>query len=381
MSRLGRGPPTGIDRVEAAWLRHLLTLNDPCFGLLRTAAGYLLLDRAGMAEFQALLSRPLPRRADLLSRLTNRDALRARAETAVRPLAVARCLHRRLARMIASLGMETYLNLGHADLAALPLLAKVPGLRRVVLLHDTIPLDHPEFARPDTVEPFRAKLRLIAEGADLVIHSTADARQRSEAQMARMGRVPPGVVANLGVELPARGNAPAGLAGGCYFVTLGTIEPRKNHALLLDVWARLAARGGEVPTLLILGRRGWSNAAVFARLDALPADGPVREVAGLGDAEVTALLQGAAGFLFPSFAEGFGLPPLEAASLGCPVVASDLAVTKELLGDYAVYLDPTDSYSWAETIGRLAQDRTGRQDRRITPPSWEAHFKTVLNLA
>ncbi len=377
---------TGIDRVEAAYLRQLVKGEDPVFGLLRSAAGYLLLGRAGMTGFLRLVEGGGLPRADLLSRVTNRDPLRARAETAVRRLAMARCPRPLLGRMLRRHlhGEISYLNTGHSNLSVLPLLAKVPGLARVVLLHDTIPLDYPQFARPDTVAPFRAKLALIAHGADLVIHTTQDARARSEAQMALLGRVPAGVVANLGVDLGTPGAVPPGLTDGRpYFVTLGTIEPRKNHALLLDVWQALADRGAPVPLLLILGRRGWNNAAVFARLDALPKDGPVREVAGLNDAAVAGLLQGAAGFLFPSFAEGFGLPPLEAAALGCPVIASNLNVTRELLGDYAVYLDVSDSYSWMETIVALekGQNQSGRQDNRKAPPTWEAHFKTVLNLA
>ena len=73
--------------------------------------------------------------------------------------------------------------------------------------------------------------------------------------------------------------------------------------MLLDVWQNLPA---PVPQLYIVGRRGWSNVAVFDRLDHLPSDAPIHEVAGLSDGAVAALLQGAQALLFPSFAEGFG---------------------------------------------------------------------------
>ena len=83
LSRLGKGQPTGIDRVEAAYLAQFLALPDPAFGLIRSKLGYLLLDRSGMAGFQALLApgSALPR-ADLMSRLTRRnDPVLAQAET------------------------------------------------------------------------------------------------------------------------------------------------------------------------------------------------------------------------------------------------------------------------------------------------------------
>jgi glycosyltransferase involved in cell wall biosynthesis len=187
-----------------------------------------------------------------------------------------------------------------------------------------------------------------------------------------LGRLPDGITANLGVSVaqPIATDAPA----QPYFVTLGTIEPRKNHALLLNLWAQMP----NPPGLLILGGRGWSNAEVFARLDALPDDSPIQERAGLSDGQIAFLLQGAQALLFPSFAEGFGIPALEAASLGTPVVAADLPVFQELLGEFAVYLDVTDSYSWMETIRRLAT--VGLAKRTVkTPPNWAEHFKLVLS--
>ena len=372
---------TGIDRVEAQWLQHLAAGEEPAFALIRSAAGFLLLDRGAMAR---LLTAPLPARGDFLSRLGHRhDPLRARSETLARRLSVARCLPGGLTRMLRRHLPQggIYLNVGHANLSARSLAAiRAAGLQVQVLIHDTIPLDHPHLARADTVEPFRRKLAAVSAHADRVIHLTADSRARTEAQLAAMGRVPAGVVAPNGVVVAAPGPLPAGLTPVApWFVALGTIEPRKNLGLLLDAWERL----NPAPQLYILGNRGWADAAFLARLDALPPDGPVRVVSGLSDGAVATLLAGARALLFPSLAEGFGLPPLEAAALGTPVIAGDLAVTRELLGEYPVYLPLGDSYSWAETIARKADEppREGVQGVRVRIPRWEDHFKIVLNLA
>jgi glycosyltransferase involved in cell wall biosynthesis len=378
---------TGIDRVELAYLAALQADDVPLFGLIRSGAGWLLLDGAGCGGLQALATgKAALGKPDLLSRLVHRgNPLRAAAESSVRRLAMARGARPGLARLLRQVPKgASYLNVGHANLTARSLSTlRLAGLTVTVLIHDTIPLDHPEFARPDTVEPFRAKLAAVSAHATRVIHITDAARQKTEAQLARLGRTPPGLTAAIGVSLPHPD--PTALPPGLdltppYFVTLGTIEPRKNHALLLDIWEEL---GPLPPRLYIVGNRGWADAALLARLEALPPGGPVQELRGLSDGAVAALLQGATALLAPSHAEGFGLPPLEAASLGIPVIAADLAVTKELMADKAVYLDLSDRYSWMQTILRQTQTAISDRSRETLwrPPDWAAHFKKVLNLA
>lgn len=384
VSRLGRGPLTGIDRVELAYLTRFMTDETPLFGLVRSAAGFLLLDRHGCADLMALAQGiGLLPPADLLSRLLHRhDPSRACAETAARKLAIARASRLGLRRLLRHLPKETtYYNVGHTNLTARGLGALVAaGVGVVVMIHDTIPLDHPEFARPDTIASFRRKLAAVASYANLVLHLTNATRAATETQLARLGRVPPGLVAPLGVEVaaPDSRGLPTDLdLSRPYFVALGTIEPRKNHTLLLDVWAQMPA---PVPQLFILGRRGWAAADLLARLDHLPPDGPVREVDNLPDGAVAALLAGAVALVAPSRAEGFGLPPVEAATLGTSVIATDLPVTRELLGNNAVYLPPDDIYPWIETIVRRLGNRASQQISQDPPIRlrWADHFNAVL---
>ncbi|MDT8857693.1 hypothetical protein RNZ50_22125 [Paracoccaceae bacterium Fryx2] len=232
VSRLGRGALTGVDRVELAYLQALLAGPVPLFGLVRTAAGFVLLDRRGAQGVADLATGARATgRADLLGRLTRRGQPdRARAEAAVRRLALARVPRPLLGWMLRRHlpGGVSYLNVGHANLtrAVMRAVQSLPGARVAVLVHDAIPLGYPQFTRAGISAVFGRKLAVVSAEADLVIYSTQDARARAEVHLARLGRVPPAVVAALGVPQPVPDAAalPPGLnLRGPWFVTVGTI--------------------------------------------------------------------------------------------------------------------------------------------------------------
>lgn len=379
VSRAGR-VLTGIDRVERAWLERFLQEAGPVFGLVRTGIGYLLLDRRGLGRLAEALGRQDWGPVGLLARLTSRrdDAVRA-AETMLRQVAVGRCTRRRLgAMLVRHLPQGTVACLvGHADLTDQTMtgLRAVPGVRIVVMIHDTIPLDWPDFQREGTVAAFAAKFGTVARHADTIL-CPSRAAATDIARHLPGDRAIPVVVTPLGVELcaPDEEALPRDLPlDEPFFIVLGTIEPRKNHAILLDAWERL---GPDAPWLIICGARGWRNEAVFARLDRRPQR--VREVAGLSDGSVAALLLRARGLLFPSLAEGYGLPAVEAAARGTPVICSDLPVFREILGASATFLDPRDPGVWAEAVRRCAAAPPER--RAIDAPDWHDHFKIALGM-
>ena len=165
---------------------------------------------------------------------------------------------------------------------------------------------------------------------------------------------------------------------GPYFVALGTIEPRKNIRFLLDIWDRLPV---PRPKLLLLGRRGWEQDSVLSRAEATEG---VRILSDLNDGQAAAILSCARALLFPSLAEGFGLPPIEAARLGVPVLANALPVLKETAGDYPIYLEENDIYSWMETISKLTGDAAGVGTPALkgqglgVAANWDDHVKRVF---
>ena len=145
------------------------------------------------------------------------------------------------------------------------------------------------------------------------------------------------------------------LAGGAYFVVCGTIEPRKNHMTLLDVWRDLAERlGPATPKLILVGKRGWHNENVLDLLERCAALRPhVIEASGLSTPALRSLLAGARAALAPSFGEGFGLPVAEAAACGAPVIASDIETFREIAADSLDYVDPLDGIRLAGCGSRL----------------------------
>ncbi len=384
ISRLGKGVWTGVDRVERAYLRALLRDPVPLFLLTRTAVGFLLIAPERAPEVLDRLEGGTDwGPVDLVGRLTRRaHPLKRRAESDLRRMSVGRCRRGALHRMLAAtlpVGTDYY-NTGHSNLSEEGLRAwrAVPQARVSVLIHDTIPLDHPAFQRPGTVESFRARLTRVSAHADRVIYAAEATRADAERWLTALGRVPAAIVAPLGVEVPEPDDSrlPTGLSDP-YFVTVGTIEPRKNHALLLDVWETLP---DTAPKLVIAGTRGWNNEAVFARLDSAPMMGrTVFEFANLDDRTLAALVRNSRGLLFPSFAEGFGLPPIEAAALQVPIICSNLPVYQEILGDLPVYLDSADVYIWRKTIKTMTeQARQNTRPRMVQIPSWRDHFNRVL---
>ncbi len=257
----------------------------------------------------------------------------------------------------------------------------------VALVHDLIPIEHPEYARPGGDSIHRTRMATLARLADgLIANSKATADGLTRLISAADGPVIR--VAPLGTHETVN-DAPRFVPPiEPYFVCLGTIEPRKNHLLLLNIWRRLAENGNPAPRLLVIGKRGWENENIVDMLERCPAiSAYVEEINGMSDADVTAALAGARALLMPSFAEGFGMPVAEALMVGTPVVCSDLSALREAGGDAPDYLDPLDGPGWIEAILDYTAAPSPRREAALerikswSPPTWADHLLVVRTLA
>ncbi len=262
-----------------------------------------------------------------------------------------------------------------------------PDVKAVFLVHDLLPLDSPEYFRDGYKALFEARLTTIMRHADAII-ATAPCTAARIASEYRARELPAPPIHAQPLASPLEGEtaalADAELAGVPYFVALATIEPRKNHALLLDLWRDLAVRGGDVPKLVCIGGRGWGSAQIvdaFARSTAIARH--VRWVSGLSKPALRRLLANARALLAPSFAEGYGIPLVEALALGAPVICSDIAVFREVAQERARFISPLDGVGWRSAIIESSREnspaRTLALDSaaRFAAPKWESYFSGV----
>jgi glycosyltransferase involved in cell wall biosynthesis len=147
-----------------------------------------------------------------------------------------------------------------------------------------------------------------------------------------------------------------GLEHGRYVLSVATIEPRKNLHGLVRAFMRLPAGLRAAYPLVLCGATGWRESHLEQSLDALVREGSVRRLGYIPEADLPGLYAGAAAFAFPSFYEGFGLPPLEAMASGTPVLASATGSILEVVGDAGLLVDPHDDAALAAGLERILTD-------------------------
>ena len=174
--------------------------------------------------------------------------------------------------------------------------------------------------------------------------------------------------------------------GSCYFLYLGTLQPRKNLGALIRAFGTLVRRGlvARDVKLVLAGKPGWQ----YDRIAVEARDPVLRErivLPGYVPTEdVAALLSGALAFVLPSWYEGFGLPVLEAMACNTPVICSNVSSLPEVAGDAALLFDPRDTEALADALLLLYQDPALRRDmarrggERLRAFSWERCASTVL---
>lgn len=356
--------PTGIDRTCLAYVRHFGTRAR---AVIQRGGLTLIMSANVSRRLFELLIAPRGATRRQLTRLTTEGIFSHQSH---------------------ELAGRIYLNVGHTGLDKPGHAAWVgrTGIRPVYFLHDLIPLTHPEYCRPGEPNKHLERMRVLLSLGQGVIGNS----QETLAELARFANthrdsvVPLSLVAPLGIT-PAGQDAAMPRIATPYFVTVGTIEGRKNHLLLLNLWAEMARSLGPLcPLLVIIGQRGWECEQAIDMIERCAAiQGHVVELPRCSDAELAAYMRGARALLFPSFVEGYGLPLVEALACGTPVIASDLGVFRELAGDIPDYLSPLDGLGWRDRILDYAEPDSPTRAAQFarmegwSPPTWDAHFKLV----
>jgi glycosyltransferase involved in cell wall biosynthesis len=256
-----------------------------------------------------------------------------------------------------------------------------------LLCYDIIPLLFPQFYMQHDVDEFRRYFEVAFPLADLVIFNSRrvaeDARAYATAQGYALGATRICPLGANATQLRAHTAAPppSGLAPDRYALFVSTIEPRKGHRLLYNVWKRLLADG--VPQrhafkLVFLGRPGWLVDDLLRSLRTDPALGESLQLLSFADdATLAGLYENAAFCLYPSMYEGYGLPIVEAFSYGKAVLASTGGSIPEVSGELSPCLDPGDEAVWYQAMRRWIEDPAARGvyektiRERFHHPGWD----------
>ena len=400
MSRADRSAPTGVDRVCLAYAEWLLASPNVTTIPVRGRKNRLVIVEIGWfrrfvtdlrAKWNGKASAPddLAHEHRLLEALTatTRPAASVLGSPPVaakeKPADKARVLKQFFrSRHAAPLPeADLYLSVGHTTLHEPTALQELEaaGIERVILIHDLIPVTHPEFCRPGDGEKHHARVANTLRLASRIIVNSAYTGDELRAFAQREDLpLPPLHVAHLGLE-PAFVAGDAITATRPYFVHVGTIEARKNLALLLTLWRRLEERlGDRTPSLVLVGRYGWENEAVLDHLQRSPnLQGVVHQASNLSDAVLARLMRGARAVLAPSCVEGFDLPAVEACAMGLTLIASDIPPHRELTPD-AELIDPLDGLGWLAAIER-ATLVPPKSPPAYSAPDWPGHFRIVAD--
>lgn len=267
------------------------------------------------------------------------------------------------------------------------------GVKIVAILADMIPWKFPhQFHDPEPVAMFLKFAHFLAQHASLVV-CISEATQSDFLEFADEVGVsqPPTQVMILGADTPAAPKQPAGfpddLLSRKFVLSVSTIQVRKNHQLLYQIWRRFAEeKRGDIPRLLLVGSNGWLTDDLRTQLaiDPLVRDSII--VANkVNDEALSWLYENCEFTVYPSLYEGWGLPIVESFYHGKACVASNTSSMPEAGQGLAMHLDPLDFVGWKDTISRLINDsqflqsQQQRVQQAFKPRPWSAFADEFLN--
>lgn len=258
------------------------------------------------------------------------------------------------------------------------------GIKIVTQLYDLIPIQHPQYCHENTVLNFMVYTGANIKYADLIITSAQATVKQLDILTDKLGAERKNsVVVPLGCDFNAEnGHVPHpaddvrnAVGAGKYVLMVGTIEPRKNHKIVLD--ALDSGMGGTDMNVIFAGRIGWNVDELEKRIRTHHLNGKkLFYFDSASDDDIDYLYKNAFAVVFPTYNEGFGLPVIEAFQRNTPVFASDIEVLHEVAGDFADYFDNTDADSLTALIKKYADDEQMYSDLKahtadFIPYTWD----------
>lgn len=234
---------------------------------------------------------------------------------------------------------------------------------RIVTVHDLDFLDHPERTRGEIRRDYAALAPRAVPDADHVLvnsaYTAAEVERRLGVPVDRITVCSPGAPSwPRRVEEPADG----------YVLFFGTLEPRKNAGVLLDAYERLLDHAHGLPTLVLAGANPPEARPLLARIAAGPLDTHVEIRGYIAPEHRRDLYAGALALVMPSHTEGFGIPALEAMTVGVPVIAANRGALPEVVGDAGLLVDPEDPVALADRLRELLSNQSLRD--RLREAGW-----------
>jgi glycosyltransferase involved in cell wall biosynthesis len=263
----------------------------------------------------------------------------------------------------------------------------------VLTIHDLSHLVHPETHEPARARRGQRRLPMMVGAADAIITPTKSVRDEVcgflTVEPDHVFAIPEAARASFYPEaFPASRERREGLGiGDDFFLTVGTLEPRKNLTVLVSAFAKLCEQQPDTPSkLVIAGGKGWLTGALFEQIKHSPWRDRIVLTDYLHDDDLRALYSSCRAFVYPSIYEGFGLPPLEAMACGAPVIASRIAAIEETTAGAALLFDPRDADELATLLLELSRNESVRSQlvdagrKRAAEFSWEQTAEETWNV-
>lgn len=275
-------------------------------------------------------------------------------------------------------GFEIY----HTPVFAFPeAVLRSPRLTKFLTVYDLTPIKVPEYSHENILAEYRQMVASVPVDAWVLCiseHTKNDWCEYTGTDPSRCFVTPLAAASYFApcrdAERIAAVRRKYGIPEGDYFLSVSTLEPRKNLAMVIKAFQKLLLETRDPALYLVLaGRRGWNEEGIFAAVDAT-ARSRIIFTGYVAEDDLSALYSGALAFLYLSFYEGFGLPPLEAMQCGSPVVTSNNSSLPEVVGSAGILVDATDQDGLCAQLQNLRADAGLRQRLRGRSLEQARHF-------